>query len=329
MQNGMTRRGLLHGAVAATGLLAMPGVLRAAAWPAKPLTIVLGFPPGGGSDNYVRVLAPFLSEVIGQQVLVENRPGANGTIATRYVKNAAPDGYTMLFNTSSSMAAGPYTMKDLDFNPIEDLKHVSLGVLSHYVLIANNDLPANSWPELVELAKAQPGKLVHACVGVGSVNEFIVDQLCLLAGIEVNTVIYPGGGPAMTDILANQAQLMTSSIGQAESFLAQKQVKGILIAAPERAPQLPDIPASAEYGLTGVDQMAFWMGASVPKGTPDNVIEALSKALHAAHQKPLLVEKLQTMGLTPVAGTPAEFEARLRADYALYGEVFAAKPKRS
>lgn len=320
-----TRRGLLLGASAAAGLLAAPSVLRAATWPTRPVTIVLGFPPGGGSDNYVRLLAPFLSEVLGQQVAVENRAGANGTIATRYVIGAKPDGHTVLFNTSSSMAAGPFTMTDLDFNPVEDLRHVSLGVQSHYVLIANKDLPANTWPELVALAKAQPGKLVHACVGTGSVNEFIVDQLCNLAGIQVNTVIYTGGGPAMTDILANQAQFMTSSIGQSVSYIGQGQVKPILIAAPARAPQLPDVPASAEYNLTGVDQMAFWMGASVPKDTPDAVVQALAEALHKAHQNPTLVEKLQAMGLTPVASTPAEFEARLRSDHALYGAVHKAK----
>lgn len=325
MTNDISRRGLLRAGAATAALLAMPATLRAQTWPSQPVTLVLGFPPGGGSDNYVRLLGTFLSDVLGQQVLVENRPGANATIAARHVLNAKPDGYTVLFNTSSSMAAGPWAMPDLEFSTLDDFKHVTLGVESHYVLIANKDLPANTWPEFVELAKAQPGKLVHACVGAGSVNEFIVDLLCMRAGIEVNNVIYPGGGPAMTDILANQAQFMTSSIGQSESFLSSDQVKGLLIAAPERASQLPDIPASAEYDLEGVGQMAFWMGASVPKDTPDEIIQALHEAVAKAQENPDLASRLNLLGMTPVASTPAEYDARLRSDHALYGQVFNAK----
>lgn len=324
MNYRVTRRGVLRGALAGAALVAAPAVLRAQNWPARPLTIVLGFSPGGGSDNYVRLLAPFLEQVLGTQVLVENRVGANGYIATEHVINSKPDGYTMLFNTSSSMAAGPHLTPDMTFNPIEDLKHVTLGTESHYVLIANKDLPANTWQEFVDLAKAEPGKLVHACVGKGSVNEFIVELLSMRAGIEVNTVIYKGGGPAMTDILANQAQFMTSSIGQSESFLSSGQVKGILIAAPERAPQLPDIPASVEFGLEGVEQMAFWMGASVPKETPDEIVTRLRDAVVEAYKNEDLVSKMQASGLTPVASTPAEFEARLRSDHKLYGEVYKA-----
>ena len=326
MIHGMTRRSLLK-AGAAASLLYTPSVSRAQSWPARPLTIVIGFPPGGGSDNYVRLLAPFLSKVIGQPVLIENRVGANGNIATEYVIQAKPDGYTMLFSTPSAMAAAAYSFPDLKFSPIEDLKHVSLGTVSNYVLIANKDLPASTWPEFVALAKAQPGKLVHACVGAGSVNEYIVELLSMRSGIKVNNVIYKGGGPAMTDLLANQAQFMTSSISQSEAFLSSGQVKGILIAAPKRAAQLPAIPASAEYDLSGVDQMAFWMGASVPKTTPDDIVNGLYRALVEAHQNPDLVSRMLASGLTPVASTPAAFEARLKSDHALYGEVFKAKNK--
>lgn len=327
MRKTISRRDVLRGGLVATAALAVPSVLRAQGWPSQPVKLVLGFPPGGGSDNYVRLLAPFMGKVLGQQVLVENRPGANGSLATQYVINAKPDGHTVLFSTSSAMAAGSYSMPDMKFDPIEDLRHVSLGTLSNYVLIANKDLPAKTWPEFVELAKAQPGKLVHACPGVGSVNEYIVDLLCLRAGIKVNTVQYKGGGPAMTDLLANQAQFSTSSIGQSESFLSSGQVKGLLIAAPSRAPQLPDVPASTEFGLQGVDQMAWWMGASVPKETPNEIVNRLYEAIAEAQRNPDLVQRMQAMGMTPVASTPADYTARLRSDHALYGEVFKAKAK--
>ena len=328
MNREISRRRLLTASGAALGWLAMPSLARSqGAGLSQPLTIVLGFAPGGGADNYVRLLAPFLSEALGQPVVVENRPGANGTIATRYVKDSKPDGTTLLFNTSSSMAAGSYTMPDLDFDPIEDLRPVTLGVLSHYVLIGAPGLKANNWPEFVALAQSEPGKLVHACVGVGSVNEYIVDHLSQQAGIKVNNVIYPGGGPAMTDLLANQAQFMTSSISQSEGYIRQGQVKALMIAAPKRAPQLPDVPASTEFGLTGVDQMAFWMAASVAKSTPDEIVRLLSDGIAKAQASPDLMEKLGAMGLTPAAAGPADYEARLRADHALYGQVFEAKAK--
>lgn len=329
MIRSISRRGLLRGAALAAALLAAPGVPQARDWPAKPVNVVLGFPPGGGADNFARLLAPFLSEQLGQQVLVENRPGANGNIATEYVINAAPDGYTVLLSTASAMAAASHSFPDLAFDPIEDLAPVTLATESHYVLIVNKDLPADTWPEFVELAKSEPGKLVHACVGVGSVNEYIVDLLSLRAGIEVNTVQYKGGGPAITDVLANQAQMMMSSISQSESFLKSDQVKGIMIAAPERASQLPDIPASAEFGLEGVDQMAFWLGASVPKETPPEIIAALNAGIVAAMKDPELVEKMTAMGLTLVGSTPAAYLARMRSDNALYGEVAAAKADKS
>lgn len=325
MRSTITRRGFLGVGATGAALLAIPTVLRAQEWPAKPVTIILGFPPGGGSDNYVRLLAPFLSEALKQPVLVENRVGANGNIATEYVVNAAPDGYSVLFSTPSALAAGTLSTPDLSFDPLKDLKPVSLGTISYYVLIANKDLPANTWPEFVELAKSQPGKLVHACVGAGSVNEYIIDLLSMRSDIKVNNVIYKGGGPAMTDILANQAQFMTSSIGQCASFLASGQVKGILIAAPQRAPQLPDIPASTEFDLKDVDQMAFWMGAAVPKDTPDDIVDRLYKAIAEAHKNPDLVQRMEASGLTPVASTPAEFGARLNSDHALYAEVLKAK----
>jgi tripartite-type tricarboxylate transporter receptor subunit TctC len=329
MTHSISRRGLLLGAALGAALLAAPTILRAQDWPSKPVNIVLGFPPGGGADNFARLLAPFLSEKLGQQVLVENRPGANGNIATEYVINAEPDGYTVLLSTASAMAAASHSFPDLAFDPIEDLAPVTLATESYYVLIVNKDLPANTWPEFVELAKSEPGKLVHACVGVGSVNEYIVDLLSMRAGIEVNTVQYKGGGPAITDVLANQAQMMMSSISQSEAFLDSGQVKGILIAAPERAPQLPDIPSSAEYGLEGVDRMAFWMGASVPKETPPEIVAALHEGIVAAMEEPALIEKMTAMGLTPVGGTPEEYLARMRSDNALYGEVVAAKADKS
>ncbi len=321
MTTSITRRHLLGGAAAGAALLAMPRLSSAATWPARPITAVLGFPAGGGLDAYVRLLSPFLSEKLGTQILVENRTGANGNIATQKVVEAKADGYTVLFSTASAMAAASYAFPDLSFNPIADLEHITLATQSSYVLLVSKETPANSWDEFVALAKTEPGKLVHACAGVGSVNHLLGELLSQRAGIQLNTVQYKGGAPAMTDLLANQAQCTFISVGQAEPYVKAGQLKAILNCAPKRAEQLPDTPASTEFGLADVDQMSFWISASAPKGTPPEIIQALQKAIKDSYANPDLTDRMAKAGLTPVGSTPEEFMAKLNADHALYGKI--------
>lgn len=321
MIQSVSRRDLLRGAALGAAWLAAPTILRAQDWPSKPVKIVLGFPPGGGLDTYARLLAPFLSERLGQPVLVENRAGASGNIGTQYVVNARPDGYTVLFGTASAMAAASYSFPDLAFDPITDLDQISLLTDSSYVMLASQELPASTWEEFVALAKAEPGKIVHACPGVGSANHLLGELVSLRAGIELNTVQYKGGGPAMTDLLANQANVTFISVGQAEPYVASGRLKGLLNCAPERAALLPDVPASVEFGLTDVDRLMFWISASAPKGTPVDVLDGFQRAIVDCYQNPDLTARMAAAGLRPVGSTRAEFEARLNADHALVGQV--------
>lgn len=317
----ITRRRLIGTAAAGAAMLAAPGLAFAADWPKRPVTIVLGFPPGGGLDGFVRVLEPYLAEKLGTRVLIENRTGASGNIATQNVIGAKPDGYTILFSTCSAMAGAEFSTPDLAFDPIEDLSHITLATQSSYVLIASKDLPANSWQEFVALAKAEPGKLVHACVGVGSVNHLLGELLSMRAGIELNTVQYKGGGPAITDLLANQAQVAFISVGQAQSYIANGQLKALLDCAPKRSAQLPDAPASAEFDLKDVDRMSFWIGVSAPKETPPEIVQRIQKAIAECYQTPELTDRMAGMGLTPVGSTTADYVAKLRADHELYGSI--------
>jgi tripartite-type tricarboxylate transporter receptor subunit TctC len=319
----ITRRRLIGAAASGAALLAAPGISFAADWPSRPVTIVLGFPPGGGLDSFVRLLEPFLSEKLGQRILIENRTGASGNIATQNVIGARPDGLTLLFSTCSAMAGAKFSTPDLAFDPIEDLSHITLATQSSYVLIASKELPANSWEEFVTLAKAEPGKLVHACVGVGSVNHLLGELLSMRAGIQLNTVQYKGGGPAITDLLANQAQVAFISVGQAESYVASGQLKALLNCAPERSSQLPDVPASSEFDLKDVDQMSFWLSASAPKETPPEIVQQIQQAIAECFQNKDLTERMAGMGLTPVGSTPEEFVAKLRADHELYASIVA------
>ncbi|MDW9984245.1 hypothetical protein GOC13_19335 [Sinorhizobium meliloti] len=320
----ISRRQFLGSAAAGAATFAMPGLALAQKWPAGPINLVLGFPAGGGLDAYVRLLSPFLSEKLGEQILVENRTGANGNIATENVIRAKPDGHTLLFSTASAMAAASYAFPDLSFNPIEDLNHITLATQSSYVLLGSKELKANTWPEFVELAKSEPGKLVHACAGVGSVNHLLGELLSIRAGIKLNTVQYKGGAPAMTDLLANQAQLTFISVGQAEPYVKSGQLKAILNCAPARAKQLPDVAASTEFGIADVDQMSFWVSASAPKNTPAEIVNRIQQAIVDCYKNKDLTDRMATAGLEPVGSTPAEFTAKLKADHDLYGRIIKA-----
>ncbi|RVG15480.1 tripartite tricarboxylate transporter substrate binding protein [Sinorhizobium meliloti] len=320
----ISRRQFLGSAAAGAATFAMPGLALAQKWPAGPINLVLGFPAGGGLDAYVRLLSPFLSEKLGEQILVENRTGANGNIATENVIRAKPDGHTLLFSTASAMAAASYAFPDLSFNPIEDLNHITLATQSSYVLLGSKELKANTWPEFVELAKSEPGKLVHACAGVGSVNHLLGELLSIRAGIKLNTVQYKGGAPAMTDLLANQAQLTFISVGQAEPYVKSGQLKAILNCAPARAKQLPDVAASTEFGIADVDQMSFWISASAPKNTPAEIVNRIQQAIVDCYKNKDLTDRMATAGLEPVGSTPAEFTAKLKADHDLYGRIIKA-----
>ncbi|MDW9627774.1 hypothetical protein GOB10_29165 [Sinorhizobium meliloti] len=320
----ITRRQFLGSAAAGAATFAMPGLALARKWPTGPINLVLGFPAGGGLDAYVRLLSPFLSEKLGEQILVENRTGANGNIATENVIRAKPDGHTLLFSTASAMAAASYAFPDLSFNPIEDLNHITLATQSSYVLLGSKELKANTWPEFVELAKSEPGKLVHACAGVGSVNHLLGELLSIRAGIKLNTVQYKGGAPAMTDLLANQAQLTFISVGQAEPYVKSGQLKAILNCAPARAKQLPDVAASTEFGIADVDQMSFWISASAPKNTPAEIVNRIQQAIVDCYKNKDLTDRMATAGLEPVGSTPAEFTAKLKADHDLYGRIIKA-----
>lgn len=320
----ITRRQFLGSAAAGAATFAMAGLALARKWPTGPINLVLGFPAGGGLDAYVRLLSPFLSEKLGEQILVENRTGANGNIATENVIRAKPDGHTLLFSTASAMAAASYAFPDLSFNPIEDLNHITLATQSSYVLLGSKELKANTWPEFVELAKSEPGKLVHACAGVGSVNHLLGELLSIRAGIKLNTVQYKGGAPAMTDLLANQAQLTFISVGQAEPYVKSGQLKAILNCAPARAKQLPDVAASTEFGIADVDQMSFWISASAPKNTPAEIVNRIQQAIVDCYKNKDLTDRMATAGLEPVGSTPAEFTAKLKADHDLYGRIIKA-----
>jgi tripartite-type tricarboxylate transporter receptor subunit TctC len=319
----VSRRTILKAGLSAGTLALFPSSARAEQYPVRPITVVLASSAGGGLDSYTRLVTTFLSKQLGQRIIVENRPGASGTLGVERVVRAKPDGYTIGFTTPSQIAAAPHAFS-IDYNPLTDLEHITMAAISDYLLIVGANFPAGNWKDFVAYAKANPGKIVHACPGVATVNHVAGELLSLRAGIQLNTVQYKSGNPALADVLANQANMMIASVGVSEPYLKSGRVKAIMIMSKKRDAAVPDVPTSVELELADVDAMSYWVGVHAPKGTPRDRLDAVRAALREVYKDKDLLGRMETAGLKPVADTSEQFSARFVADYKLYGEVMAA-----
>ncbi|MTH62017.1 Bug family tripartite tricarboxylate transporter substrate binding protein [Paracoccus litorisediminis] len=309
------------GAAALMGLLCQPALAAETDYPQRPVHLVIGFAAGGGTDVFVRLLAPYLSKELGQPVVVENPTGANGNLATEAVASATPDGHTLLISTNSVMGSGPHVYPDQPVDPIEDLAHVTMLVESPYYVIASKDSHWSSFDDLVTAAKADPGKLVFGSQGVGSMGDIVAGVLELETGIDLNIVQYRGGGAVATDILSNQAQVTNFSSQMMDSYYASGQVDGLLVMSPDRNGATPDIPSAGELGYQDLSRLSYWTGLHAPKDTPPEVIEKLHHAVADALADPDLAARIKATGQTPVASNPDAFEGRVRQDHQFYGDI--------
>jgi tripartite-type tricarboxylate transporter receptor subunit TctC len=319
-----SRRRFLGLSAGMAAAFALPLPARAQAYPSSPIRIIVGFPPGGGADAFARLLAPYLSEKMGQPIAVENKTGANGNVATEFVSKAKPDGYTLLLSTSSAVVAAPHAFPNMPVNTLRDITPISMAVESEFILITNPTFEAKNWNDFVAFAKKNPGKVVHASPGIGSANHIAGELLSLRTGIKMNTVHYRGSGPIMTDLLANQVNLTIASTGLAEPYITSGRVGALMVMGKQRLPQLPNIPTSAELGIKDLDQITFWLSLHGPKGTPRPIVDKVHESLVAAYKVDALREKIVATGQRPVASTPAAFTARIESDLKLYGEIFKA-----
>jgi len=320
----ISRRRLLVASAGLASAAAFPRRVAAQQYPSRPLRLILGFPPGGGTDAFARLLAPSLSEKFGQPVIVENKTGANGNLATEYVAKSAADGYTLLISTSSAMVAAPHAFKNMPVDPIKDLTHISMCTESDFCIVSNPGLPAKTFDEFVALAKREPGKIIHAAPGIGSVNQIGGELLAIRTGISLKTAQYRGSGPIITDMLADQVNMTVMSVGLAEPYVSSGRLNALLVMSKERAPQLPNVPSSVELGIKDLDQVTFWVGLHAPKKTPDPIISRLHATLVEALAGNALRDRMITTGLKPVGSAPPAFMARLDSDLKLYGEIFRA-----
>ena len=318
MAHSMTRRTFMLGAAAAP-LLACPAIAQSG-FPSRPVRIVIGVPPGGGIDILARLMGPKMSERLGQPVVVENRPGANGLIATQGVLQSQPDGHTILFGTTGNLAVNPvlYAGKpgmdmEREFAP---LSHVaSLG----FVLVVNPAVPAKSLQELIDLAKQKPDDLLFGSSGNGGLPHLSGELLNLQAGIKTRHVPYRGSAPAFTDLLSGQVNFVFDALAIAQPHIEAGKLRALATTGPKRMAALPNVPTANE--TLPKFEVVNWYGMVVLAGTPPAVISRLQQEVAHALRQPDVMERARTLGLDLVGSSPEEFAKFQRTEIAKWSEV--------
>ena len=288
-------------------------------YPSKPVKIVVGFAPGGGSDFAARVVAQQLTERTKNQFIVENRPGAGSLLGAEYViKSSAPDGYTLLL-TPASYTVNPSVYK-LSFDPLNDITPISQISKGPYIVAVHPSVPAKTLKELVAYAKANPGKLSYASSGNGAHIHVATEYLLYTAGIDIVHVPYKGSGPALNDTVGGQVQMIFGSVATALQYVKSGRLRPLAVTTPKRIAAAPDIPTVAESGYPGWE-VTNWHGLVGPKGLNKDIVQRLNKEVNVAVHSPEMVKVLSSDGLEPAGGTPEELAALLKAEVARWAEV--------
>jgi tripartite-type tricarboxylate transporter receptor subunit TctC len=309
---------LLIGALA----LALAGGAQAQTWPDKPVHIIVAFTPGSATDVIARSMSNELSARLGQPVIIENRPGAGGTIANAFVSKAPADGYTLLVD-SSGHTVNPWIYGNLSYDTVKDLKGVTLLARQPNVLVVSPDKSWKTVADLVNQAKAQPGKMSFASAGVGSATHMNGEKFKVAAGIDVLHVPYKGTPEALNDVMGGRVEYFFSPVVSALSLVRDNRVKALAVGSPQRASVLPDLPTTEEAGYKG-SAYNYWAGLLAPAGTPPAVIERLNKELIAVLALPEVKERLAKIGADPSPTSPAEFDALVVRELAENGELVKA-----
>lgn len=311
---GLTRRALIV-LLATAGL----GAAAQAPFPAKPIRMIVPFPPGGSLDPVARLLGERLGAALGQPVVIDNKGGANTALGTAELPKAAPDGHTVLL-TASTHVINPLLMPKLPYDSVKDFAPVATVIRSEFLLVAHPSVPASTLQELIAIAKAQPGKLNYAISGTGNANHLAGELFNQVAGVKLTNIPYKGGGPAINDLLGGQVQLMFSVPTSVIQHVRTGRLKAFAYTGATPLPALPDIPGFAKAGLPGFD-MNSWQGIFVPAGTPRAVIDRLSTEIAKVLNTPDVREKLASQGQDPFISTPEQFEAMLKRDRDKYDAI--------
>ena len=299
--------------------LALAASAAFAQFPNKPLTIVVGFEPGGGTDTTARILQGPLGEQIGQQVIVENRAGAGGNIAVDHVAKAAPDGYTIVLANVGALAVNPHILKT-PYDPLKDLLPISMAAEFANVLVVQPALPIKTVAEYVDYAKKNPAKLTYASSGIGGAGHLSGELLKSVAKIDIVHVPYKGGGPAMQGFLGGQVDSFFATPISSISQIRAGKARAVATTGSKRAALMPEVPTIAEAGYAGYEALN-WYGFLAPRGTPKDIIDRLNREIVKALASPQAVAALHKTGTEPKSSTPEEFAQYIKREYDTWGKV--------
>ena len=282
------------------------------AWPSKPIRMVVAFPPGGPTDIVSRVIAQRLSEQLGQQVIIDNKPGAGGNIAAELIANAPADGHTLFYNTSA-VVIGPALYSKVNYDTLKDFAPVALTASVPMVLAVNPHLPARSVKEFLDLARSKPGQLNYSSSGTGTITHLASAMLSTQTGIQTQHVPYKGSAPGLVDLASGQTQFMIDTINTVLPYVRDGRLRGLAVSSMKRSSVLPDLPTLHESGLSGFDASA-WQGIMAPAATPSDIVQRLNAEVNRALAHPEVRAKLAAQGADVLGGTSAEYAAHLRSE---------------
>ena len=307
----------------ASALAQSPASEPGQAYPGKSIRLIVPFPAGGGVDSVARITFQRLSELLGQQVVIDNRGGSGGVIAAEIAARAAPDGYTLFFGTTATQAITPHYYRKLAYDPVKDFAPVNLLAGAGYLLVVHPALPAATVKELVALARAKPGTLNYSSAGNGSTLHLTMELFRSMAGIDLVHVPYKGAAPALADLLSGQIQLTFNPASVVLPHIRSGRVRALGISSAKRSPLAPGVPTIAEAGVRGYESSG-WYGVLAPAHTPQAIISRLNRELNHALADKDVKERYSTTGVEAIGTTPEQFAGFIRSEYAKWGKVVRA-----
>lgn len=313
-------KALLRLAVPFACALCAAGAAHAQAYPAKPVRVIVPFPPGGANDIAARIVFPKVSELMGQSFVIENRSGAGGTIGSTTVAQSKPDGYTLLIQTVASHVANAHLYGKLPYDPLRDFVGVAPMGQVAAVLTVHPSMPTKSVRAFIDLAKRRPNEILHGHSGVGSFTHMNGVLFEARAGIQMTQVPFKGGGPAVIALVGGQTQAQVAAISELIAHIKANRVRGLGVTTPARIAQLPDVPAIADT-IPGYESVT-WVSVFAPAGTPKPLVDRLNAEIAKAVKDPAVVERLAAQTLDPAVRSPEELDKRVRADYETIGKLY-------
>jgi tripartite-type tricarboxylate transporter receptor subunit TctC len=302
--------------------LALIACAHAEDYPTRPITMIVGFPPGGSTDATARILQDPLNQALGQNIIIDNRGGAGGTTGAAAVAGARPDGYTLLFSVNAALTMNMYLQKSFPFDTLKAFAPITIASDVVLVLVVNSALPVKTVPELIEYAKRNPGKLAYGSSGVGSGHHICGELMKQKTGIDMVHVPYRGGAPTMQDLVAGNIQVAFGTLPSVLPHVANGSIRMIAAAEAKRLADYPDLPTINET-IPGVINIG-WNGLLAPAGTPTSIIDKLNAVTVDALKKPDVMAKMKLQGLTPISDTPAQFAKLISDEIAYWGKVIPA-----